>query len=1108
MTSSRLKLLWKTFILSGFINTQYYQGEEKTSVQYIYHFTSSPMSFEDAPITDCKYVVIQGFLKQTCLVGGKKYFKCPLSDKFYLVKEGCEDQSFSSVCENDPYFYQSCGHFDCPSPLQSIGASPGSACGDIICEFPPYKPYGLGNVNASFYSRMFNKATYKNIVGRTSLINRHRCDGKSHCSNKINGTAVDEWNCGDKTTSFFCLPLNSSVRRQISLTSLQVCNKACDCSNCFDEANCSSSNIVGLNCRTITDPRLFQYLPPRDICDNKKHCISGIDEKICNTEESCDSIAFQYGYINILSRSLNSRNKCGVPDSDRNHIAYLVCENYRDQMNCTNSKISPLVCQVDGFTTTLSEYVICKNLGLCDDALDDKCGNVGKGCIIHKHKVCDEIIDCSGGVDEGEFFCGALVSAGNSCVRRMSYHKEATPFPAAWVMDGVKDCVNDVDEDSTEWHQKCGTGNQKIHDLGGKTSCDGIPMLQCPYSSNVLRFESICKDFSNCDSSLCVVSRQSYRSEIPIKKKYKSTRVLFYCMHGLETLQMMIGLCEPFVFMMNTNIIGKLDTQEILLNRYYVRKIDCYDLFGELYLYMTCTGLCQNFSKCPLVTLNQFSCMNYSPEQRVLTVTTAGSLTVILKRNDNTFHQDVFGCANDRCIEFHKVCDLVDDCGDASDEANCPNNFHCNSGEYVPLSRKCNSKFDCLDYSDECNAQCDNQVKIFHFSTLYSSAWIVGVSSIFLNSCVICKIIRDFSKIKTGVAVINNSLMLVITIGDLLQGTFLLLVAAADKYLNDSTCYTQFRWTTSKDCNFLGVISTVGSQVSLFSMTILSVFRARGTRSLSKPSEGMSKKSKVILAAEVFGIFALAIILAVVPLIDVTDDYFVRSLAYENNLLVGNLDKVQHELIIRAYYGRHIRMKPTWKLIKKLVGDMFVNIKVEGAQVGFYGSNGFCLFNYFVRDDNPQKWFVGIVMLINLACVLVIVISYTIVNASVQNSITIVGAANKAIIKRTRIIQRKVAILITTDVLSWMPFMAVTIVHYAELVDASNWHSFFSIILIPSNSLINPFLILENAFVVKIKGFVNIARTITFSWIKRPGHQTEIDGSTNLETEPVREMTK
>ena len=176
---------------------------------------------------------------------------------------------------------------------------------------------------------------------------------------------------------------------------------------------------------------------------------------------------------------------------------------------------------------------------------------------------------------------------------------------------------------------------------------------------------------------------------------------------------------------------------------------------------------------------------------------------------------------------------------------------------------------------------------------------------------------------------------------------------------------------------------------------------------------------------------------------------------------------------------------------------MFVNIKVEGAQVGFYGSNGFCLFNYFVSDENPQKWFVGFVMVINLACVMIIAISYTIVNASARNSIIIAGATNKALKERNRLIQRKVAILITTDVLSWLPLLSVTILHYAELLDASTWHSFFSIIFIPCNSIINPLLIFETMIRRTLKSFANVARKIILCRFKRPENQAELTDLTN-----------
>ena len=144
---------------------------------------------------------------------------------------------------------------------------------------------------------------------------------------------------------------------------------------------------------------------------------------------------------------------------------------------------------------------------------------------------------------------------------------------------------------------------------------------------------------------------------------------------------------------------------------------------------------------------------------------------------------------------------------------------------------------------------------------------------------------------------------------------------------------------------------------------------------------------------------------------------------------------------------------------------MFINGEVVGERIGFYGSNGFCIFNYFLRSSNPQKWFIGFVLLLNLTCVSIITMCYIMVNISTYQSSAVAGIVNKEIVLRNRKIQRRVAVLITTDIVSWVPFIFITMIHYLELVDASSWYSVFSIVILPCNSIINPFLILEDKFI-------------------------------------------
>ena len=1049
-------------------------------------------------VRNCSYIEVNGFLKMRCFIENKEYFKCSNSYRFYRVTvPGYHKTSFTRVCPNDTTFYQACGHstflnhfrklekVEIMSRIQSSPFGPGVAvCGVLICQHHLTELSNSNFYGNPAYLEEFHASNRRSGTTISSGGLKFACTGDSQCANKINGVEVDKFACGLSSRS------DGDRDELFRIKCDNICNSESDC---FDEANCNNLTI-GMFCFQFGYVEKKYYVNAYQICDGDFNCFNKADEIGCESfTEVCKTDNFavvekarrENAIISngTALRHLSPRSKCSVPLEDPSTI---VCLDYRDQMNCTGSTISPLMCLVNGYPTTISEHVICRQVdrsmdSLCDDEIDRECILVETGCKIHKHKLCDGARDCLKGHDEGDLFCQEMFAFPTvECVRRFSYNTTKTKIPNKWLLDGVSDCRNDEDEDPEVWTKQCGYGLLDLYSRSdeGLSDCEGVTQLKCPQGQGRMNIDRVCsgKGIVNCDFEVCVTARKEYlvgiNDKLEDEKTESGVKRTFFCLPGLHEIEMYAGKCLVKKFLERPSVMGIPDVSVLTSLTFARNYVECGQIFGELYVYLACIGLCkESVSECPIKP-NIVTCSNYPDRKTVFSLAENGKLAMAIS-DGISYSQEFFPCQNGRCTTLDRVCNLANDCGDFSDEEDCLNSFKCDeSGELIPIISKCDGNFDCFDYSDECNGECSNQITMFNHIAYNIIAWIFGISATLLNLFTLFHGIHEYRKLKSETAKVNKAFVLLITFGDLLQGIFLLVLSIGEQFFNDSTCKTQFTWTTSTLCTFLGVFSTIGSLVSLYSMTILSIIRASKVRSLLPPKDSLSRNKAVQLYAALFGITVVAVIIAILPIIGF-EDYFVENLQYEDNpLLVGAPNKIKHLKIVESYYGRVYGSSSetfmTWAKIQYLVRDLFANNVVTGKSLDFYGSNGFCLFSYFVRSETSFRWFSISILILNFNCVLVIVICYIIITTvSLKSSESV--SKNEQAMKNNKKLQRKITIIITTDILTWLPFMIVCIVNYTELVDTSSWYALFCVFFLRINSIINPIGIYDETILEWIK---------------------------------------
>ena len=300
------------------------------------------------------------------------------------------------------------------------------------------------------------------------------CDGQLNCQN----TDLDEKSCAADEMVSYKSVASGQIYKQTDLCNEKLSiatKKHYHMESYEDEANCNGYRY-GIYCQEGN----IYYQPAFMVCSIESFggirgkCRLANDDCLMKntTEFSCLHITLDSIAVGRVVPILNY-TRCAPFQLDAHKDPYIeffsYCENFMDQTNCTDSSRVGLWCKINGYMSSVSRMKMCVGTSVCDDGLDINCVAASPVCTVHKHKLCDKVIDCPfDEMDEKHPICRRVTKT--VCIR-MIVSNDSLPIPLSWLQDGVEDCLDGRDE--REGWPSCGNG-KTFRFVNDDSTCENV----------------------------------------------------------------------------------------------------------------------------------------------------------------------------------------------------------------------------------------------------------------------------------------------------------------------------------------------------------------------------------------------------------------------------------------------------------------------------------------------------------------------------------------------------------------------------------------------------------------------------------------------------------